>query len=219
MQLKQAIMERRSIRGFRKDPVSQEVLRDMLQLATRAISANNSQPWEFLVVTGAPLDALRQANLKDLQQRCQPDYLSAPLDGIYLERSKALGKRILVSMDIAREDRERRGWWMCRGFKFFDAPAAIILCMDESLDETAQRLDMGCVTQNICLAALEYGLGTCVEDQAIVYQRGIREILNPPASKKIVCAIAIGYPDWDFPANQVITEREAVDDLTTWYGF
>ncbi|MBM4433479.1 MAG: nitroreductase, partial [Chloroflexi bacterium] len=40
-----------------------------------------------------------------------------------------------------------------------------------------------------------------------------------PESKRIVIAIAIGYPDWDFPANKVESNREPLQNVTTWYGF
>ena len=130
-----------------------------------------------------------------------------------------IGRELFAAMGIERGDRERRGWWSARGFRFFDAPALILVCTDPGLDQGEVRFDLGCVTQNICLAALEFGLGTCVEEQAVTYWRGLSERLGLPASQKPVYGIAIGYPDWDFPANQVVSQREAVDDLTRWYGF
>lgn len=218
MELVQAINERRSIRGFKKDPVPQDVLRQVLKLAVRSISGNNIQPWEFAVVTGDVLDALRRSNQAALQEMQAADFESAPIHGFYLERGRAIGKQLFMAMDIARDDREKRNWWLARGYSFFDAPALILLYMDKSLDEIF-RFEMGCVAQNICLAAMEYGLGTCVEDQAIEYQKGIREELHFPDSKLLVSGIAIGYPDWTFPANNVVSTREAVDNVTKWYGF
>ena len=67
MELTNAILQRRSIRGFRPDPIPQETLRQVLELASRAVSAQNTQPWEFAVVTGEPLKALRRANIEDLE--------------------------------------------------------------------------------------------------------------------------------------------------------
>ena len=122
-------------------------------------------------------------------------------------------------MGIERSDRERRHWWLQRGFRFFDAPAVILLYMDEHWDEMSHRFEMGTIAQNLCLAAMEFGLGTCVEYQAVMYQRGIREQLGLPAGKRFACGIAIGYPDDSFPANQVVTPREDVDAMTHWYGF
>jgi nitroreductase len=73
--------------------------------------------------------------------------------------------------------------------------------------------------QSICLAALSRGLGTCIEDQGVMYPDVIRRFAAVPESKRIVIAIAIGYPDWDFPANKVETAREPVDSITSWCGF
>lgn len=219
MDVKQAINERRSIRGFKKDRVPQETLRAVLELGVRAVSAVNAQPWEFFVVTGDVLERIQQDNIRSYDRQQPVDVPDITVGGIYLERSREIGRALFSAMHIERGDRARRAEWRQRGFRFFDAPAAIILCMDQALDETAFRFDMGCVAQNICVAAMEYGLGTCVENQAILYQETLRRNLGIPESKRIVCGIAIGYPDWDFPANQVVSSRVPVDTVTQWSGF
>ena len=38
-------------------------------------------------------------------------------------------------------------------------------------------------------------------------------------NKRIIIAIAIGYPDWDFPANNIVSSRESLDINTRWIGF
>lgn len=219
MELTNAIRERKSIRGFTKKPVSRETLQEVLTLATRAVSAVNAQPWEFYVVTGKVLNAIRADNVECLHNKVPIEMAYSNIDGIYHTRRTDIGKRLLTAMGIAREDRERRDWWLERGFRFFGAPVAIILCMDTALDETSYRLDMGCVTQNICLSAMEFGLGTCVEYQAVAYEQGLRKYLNIPKNKRLVCGIAIGYPDPDFPANHVVSPRENIENITTWCGF
>jgi nitroreductase len=47
----------------------------------------------------------------------------------------------------------------------------------------------------------------------------LRKVLGIPDSKVIVLGISIGYPDWDDPVNQFRSEREPLDDVSTWYGF
>lgn len=219
MQLTQAILARRSIRGFQSTPVPQQVLKDVLSLAVRAVSASNTQPWSFSVVTGGVLDAIRGENVADFQAGRPTDYADPPVEGVYQARARAIGAQIFTAMEIGRADWPRRTEWAARGFRFFDAPAVILLSMDAALDETAYRFNLGCVTQNICLAALEYGLGTCVQNQAIYYQGAIRKHLQLPADQRLVCGIAIGYPDWDFPANHVISTRVPAEELTRWYGY
>lgn len=220
MELREAINGRRSIRGYTSQPVARETLQKVLKLATRAISGVNCQPWEFVIATGAVLDAIKERNIEMLHNGEPEDRIDPGIPGgSYQERSRTIGKALLGAMNIMREDKEGRVWWGERGYRFFDAPAVIFLLMDEALDETAYRFDMGCVTQNICLAALEQGLGTCVEDQAVTYQKGARELLNIPESKRFVIGIAIGYPDKEFGANNVVSTREDIDQITTWHGF
>jgi hypothetical protein len=108
---------------------------------------------------------------------------------------------------------------MERGFRFFDAPAAIIIVVDRSIVDKAPLLDIGAVMHSICLAALNHGMGTCIEDQGAMYPEVLRRFARIPASKRIIISIAIGYPDWDFPANKVETVREQLADITTWCGF
>jgi len=122
-------------------------------------------------------------------------------------------------MNIAREDKEKRVEWLERGFRFFDAPAAIIIMIDRVLKEMQPYLDIGSVMQTICLAAMNYNLGTCIEDQAIQYPDEVRRILGIPESKLMVISVAIGYPNRDFPANKVQSKREPIENITGWYGF
>ncbi len=219
MELKQAMMERRSIRGFKDTPVPKEVIRDILQTATRAVSANNNQPWEFAVVTGEVLRKIGASNVQNFVDGAEPDYEDTEFEGVYRRRQIDVAKQLFGAMEIAREDKEKRHQWLQRGFRFFDAPVAIILYMDGSLRETASRFDMGCVAQSICLAAMEHGIGTCVEDQAINYQKTLRQELGIPENKRFITGIAMGYPDWEFPANHVVSAREELDNITAWYGF
>ncbi len=191
----------------------------MLRLATRAVSATNAQPWEIAVLTGEALDAIRADNVEHLHSGVEVDETYGKLEGVYRSRKVGVAKQLLSAMGIAREDRARRDWWLERGYRFFDAPAAIILYMDCQLDISTYRFDVGCLAQNICLAAEEFGLGTCVEYQGVTYKDVIRKHLGLGEDKHIVCAIAIGYPDPDFPANGVVSPREELDAITAWYGF
>lgn len=219
MELKEAILTRRSIRGFLDKPVPKDIISDILKTACRAVSANNIQPWEFAVVSG---DVLKQIGAENAAAFCNhepEDYADEPFEGVYRKRQIGVAKQLFRAMDIARGDRERRDWWTQRGFRFFDAPAAIILYMDAKLNEAACRFDMGCVAQNICLAAMVHGIGTCVEDQAIMYQKSLRTHLGIPADKRFVTGIALGYPDPQFAANHIISEREDLERITHWHGF
>jgi len=223
MNMMEAIYQRRSIRGYKTDPVSKDVLTKILEAACRAPSAMNTQPWEYIVAGGDVLNDLRAAIVDKLSRKepMHPDHeaISWPNDSIYRDRQVELAKKIFALMDIQREDKAKRAAWLERGFRFFDAPAAILLLTDRSLSDVGPLLDLGAAMQTICLAALHFGLGTCIEDQGVLYPEVLRERLKIPENKKIVIAIAVGYPDWDFPANSLASGRESLDKNARWMGF
>jgi len=216
----EAIKLRKSIRGYKTDPVPKEIIKEILEIATRAPSSMNTQPWEFTVIAGDALDKLRKANIEKLSAGETPgmEVSRHGYQGVYRERQVALGMQLFKLMGIDREDREKRQQWMMKGFRCFDAPAAIIVSSDKSLGEAAQ-FDLGAVTQTIALTALNYGLGTCIMGQGIMFPDAVREITGIPESKTMSICITIGYPDDDFPANRLYSERESLENNTTWCGY
>jgi len=218
MELIEAIRTRKSIRGYKPEPVPMEVLKKVMETAARSPSAMNTQPWEVTVLTGEMLDNVRRANIEMLRSGAEI-WRRISFQGAHRQRQVDLAIQIFKLMGIAREDKEKRVQWLERGFRFFDAPAAIILSVDSSAPESLALLDIGAFCQSICLAALEYGLGTCIEDQGTMFPDVLRRFTGIPESKQIVISIAIGYPDWDFPANKLETDREPVDKFITWCGF
>jgi len=219
----EAISTRKSIRDFTADPVPQHILKKILETASQAPSAENSQPWEFTVVAGNILDTIRKANIEKLKSNAprHPDLQAKglPRDSVYRRRQIEIAKQLFGLMDISREDLEKRDRWMELGFRYFNAPAAIVISMDRSLHYPRPIFDIGSITQNICLAALYYGLGTCIANQGISYPEVLHELAGIPESKRIVISIAIGYPNWYFPANKVVSNREPIENITTWIGF
>jgi nitroreductase len=223
MDIIEAVKKRKSIRGYKPDPVAKEVLEEILELARRAPSAMNTQPWEFTVLAGDVLENIKHSNIELLKSGVSPSpehmVVGWPMESIYRQRQVNLAKQLFQLMDIPREDKEKRAKWQERGFRYFDAPAAIIVSVDRCLGESGPLLDIGAIVQTICLTALHFGLETCIEDQGTMYPDVLKKYAHIPDSKRIVIAIAIGYPDWDFPANKLQTEREPVKNMTTWLGF
>ncbi len=218
-----AINSRKSIRKFRPDPVPKEVLVNVLESACRAPSAMNTQAWEFIVITGEVLEKIRSELVGNLTSGAsmEPDHhvVSWSSDSKYKKRQVELAKSLFKVMDIQREDTEKRTSWLTRGFRFFDAPAGVLLLSDKSLSLEGPLLDIGAAMQNFCLAALKYDLGTCIEDQAVLYPEVIRKHADIPDTKRLIIGIAVGYPDWEFPANGITTTRVPLKNNTTWYGF
>lgn len=224
MELQDAIKGRKSIRRFMPKAVAQETLKKILKLSARAPSAENTQPWEFYVLAGETLDKIRTDNVEKVRNFEMPPsemhhiMVERPKGSVFRERQVEIGKQLFSLMDIPREDKVKRAAWVERGFRYFEAPAAIIIVAEKSLPIEGTYLDVGAVMQNICLAALDFGLHTCIENQGISYADVVRKHAGIPEAKRLMAAIAIGYADWDFPANKVESRREPIDNVITWCG-
>ena len=222
MELKEAIRKRISVRGYKNDPVPKEILTEIIETSLRAPSAMNVQPWGITVLAGAPLDELRSVNIEMLSSGTVPisDFgHSKPYEGVHKERQRALGFELYRLLGIERDDKEKRMEWTMKGFRGFDAPAMIILSADESLEDRLASSDIGGLIQTICLVAPEYGLGTCINGQGILFPDAVRKIAGISESQKIYICIAIGYPDWEHPANKLISDRASAETVTRWVGF
>ena len=223
MDITKAIKTRKSIRDFKPDPVPKAILREILEIASRAPSASNAQPWEFIVISGDVLENVRNANIEKLNSGTPPnpeyEAFEWPRDSVYRHRQVDIAKQLFELMNIPRKDKIKRAKWMERGFRYFNAPSVIIVTMDRTLPEARPSLDIGMVIQNICLAALAFGLGTCIGNQGVLYPEVLRSHAEIPDAKRIMTSIAVGYPNWDFPANQVNSAREPIENITSWYGF
>ena len=221
MELVEAIKLSKSIRGYKPTPVPRETLAQILEIATRAISGMNIQPWKFTVLGGKILDELKKAVQEKFLAGEEPRYDLGPiarLTGIYRERQVALAKDLFQLMNITREDKGKRIEWNSKMLRFFDAPNAIIISVDEEINNSLSILSIGAVTQTTILAATDFGLGTCIELDPTSYPDVIRQITGIPESQKVAMGIAIGYPDWDFPANKLQTSREPLENIVTWLG-
>lgn len=224
MELIEAVQTRRIIRGFKPIPVPIDTLVDILDMARMAPSATNCQPWEFIVLTGESLQTAKRVNVEQAINKaaitldipvCPPNELPSP----YVDRQNALAQDLFSAANIERSDKERRKEWQIRGKRFFDAPAAILICADERIFNSQHQItliDVGIVTQTIALLALDYGLGTCIQQDTVFFPDALRESLDIPHSKRLLVALCVGYPEPDFPANKFIRTREPLDSMVTW---
>lgn len=223
MELIEAISLRKSIRGYLSKPVPKETLSRILELAIKAPSNDNAQPWGFAILGGKALDDLRKAVEEQFLAGTapHPDIPVPIFIEVYRSRQIELAKSIFQLMNIAREDREKRREWLRKMARFFDAPNVIIITLDDLGKQDSVyyfMFSIGMLTQNIALAAVNFGLGTCVDLAAALYPDVVKGLLGISESKKIAAILTIGYPDWEFPANKVQTTREPLANIATWHG-
>jgi len=225
MDLLEALDRRKSIRAFKPDPVSKDVVMEILGSATRAPSSVNSQPWEFFIVRGAALKALKRANLEEyrLGKPPVPELGMGPakgvapsLEGVFKERQVELAKQIFQLVGIQKGDKAGIEEWNEGMVQFYEAPAIIVIVTDKMLKSKWPILDVGLVAGYIALAAQNYGLGTCIMRAIVDHPEQVRKIVGIPDSKFIIIGIAIGYPDWDHPINDLRTNRERLENIVTF---
>lgn len=218
MDVIEALRRRRSIRAFKPDSVPQKTLREIMEVVIRSPSAMNTQPWQFTVATGRALAAIKERNCALLSSGTplHPDFPPPVFQGVHRRRQVDIYTRLMELMKIPMEDKAKRARWMRHGFRFFEAPAVIVIYAPGDLDAARTQFDIGIVTQSICLAALGYGLGSCICLQAVSYPEMLREILAIGEDNKIAIAVALGYTEPDYPANKFLSPREAAADLVRW---
>ncbi len=224
MEVTQAMMERRSIRGFTKDPVDRALLEEIIALANRAPSSMNTQPWHLHVLTGDVLEKVRQGNTERMlagvpPQREIKDHGS--YEGVHRQRQIEIAVQLFEAMGIERNDKERRQDWVMRGFRQFDAPVSVVVCFDRSLEErgTIAHFDLGAVTYGLVLAAWDRGLGAVINGQGIMQSPVVREHAGIPDDQVILTCVALGWPDESFAANSVKSRRRPVENAARFVGF
>ncbi|PZA12345.1 nitroreductase [Rhodopseudomonas palustris] len=217
------VLGRRSIRGYKPDPVPRELIEEILTLAMRSPSSMNSQPWNFHVITGEPLNRIRAGNTeRNLAgiPHSREFRIGQPFAGVHRDRQVFVAKQLFSAMGIARDDKVMRQDWVMRGFRQFDAPVCIIVTYDRALDGSDDTpFDCGAVTNALVNAAWSRGLGCVINSQGIMQSPVVREHAGIPDDQVIMKAIALGWPDETFPANAVVSERKPVAEAARFVGF
>ncbi len=224
MEFDDLVRARRSIRGYKPDPVPREVIKEIIDLAVGAPSSMNTQPWHFHVVAGAALDRIRQGNTERNLAGVKPQReipMHGAYEGVHRQRQIDVAVQLFEAMGIDRYDKERRQDWVMRGFRQFDAPVSIVVTYDKSLDPgaTIAHFDLGAVTYGLVLAAWTRGLGAVINGQGIMQSAVVREHARIPEDQVIMTCVAMGYPDDTFAANEVKSLRRPADEVATFIGF
>ena len=214
--VEQAINERRSIRMFLPDkPVPRELVDRALELAIRAPSNSNVQPWHLRLVSGAARDRLVAALLDEASSK--PPVVPE-LPDLFPHLRRELGAKVYGSMGITRDDADGRRIAVLRNWEFFRSPLAGIVCMHRDL-HYVDSLGVGIFLQTFLLALTARGLGTCVQVSIAGYPEIVREQLSITDEYAILCGLAIGYPDPTFPANNLRTDRNPIEHNVVFHDF
>ena len=215
MDILQALHSRRSIRQFQSTAIPEPVLQRVIENALQSPSNSNSQPYRLAVATGELCNEIR-TELRDKYRKAS-GIRNKPLpikaaqavmqgvvpDGDYnpdikyppeLQQRKFIcGMGLYDTLGIERKDRAARERQMLRNFEFFDAPAAIFVFINATLDRYA-ALDAGIFMQSLMLAAVNEGLGTCAQGALAIWGGPVRQRFQVEKDYKLICGLSIGYP-------------------------
>lgn len=219
MDVFEALATRRSVRGFRPDPVPRATLEHILAIAARAPSGSNIQPWRVRVTVAeekARLSAaLRAAH--DAGAKVERDYHYYPRiwREPYLGRRRKLGWDLYTLCGITKGDHAAGHEQRARNFDFFGAPVGLMFSIDRDM-ELGSWLDFGMFLQSVMLAARGHGLHSCAQAAFCDHHDVVRAHLGIPDDQAVVCGMSLGYIDEAEPANRLETVREPLENYVTF---
>ena len=223
-----AIENRFSARAFLPTPVPRETLHDILDVARRAASGTNAQPWKVYVLQGVPKDKLVQKvcaahdelrQHPELETKFRADYDYYPRHWVdpYLARRRQNGWSLYGLLGIEKGDKDKMHAQHQRNFRFFDAPVGLMFTLDRVMGQ-GSLVDYGMFLQNIMLAARARGLHTCPQAAWNDYASIVLPHIGATAEEMLVCGMSLGFADEAALVNTFHTPREEVDSFTHWVG-
>jgi len=226
MSVADAINSRMSIRAFTPQAVARELITEVLQLASRAPSGTNTQPWKVYVLQGqsrdtlvdkvcAAHDALRANPALASEYREEYDYYPEQWISPYIDRRRENGWSLYSLLGIGKGDKDKMHAQHQRNFRFFDAPVGLMFTIDRVMGR-GSLVDYGMFLQNIMLAARASGLHTCPQAAWNHFGRIILPHIGAGPDEMLVCGMALGYADEKDIVNTFHTPREPVSTFTHW---
>jgi nitroreductase len=219
MTVEEAITGRHCFRAFLPKPVPRELIARILEIAGRAPSGSNIQPWKVWVLDGGVKEAVSTelCDLYDAGKAGARNYNYYPENWRepYLARRRACGWGLYGLLGIGRDEKQKMHDQHRRNFLFFDAPVGLIFSIDRDLEQ-GSWLDYGMFLQSVMIAARPFGLETCPQAAFLDFSHVLQRRLAIPAGETIICGMALGYPDPDDKVNAFSPERIGVADFVTW---
>jgi nitroreductase len=207
------VRERRSVRAFTDQRVDEALMQRVFEQAQTAPSNCNTQPWRVVVASGAIRDKLAQTLTEGMASGAwQMDFpYDGRYEGVYKDRQYDAAQQLYSSMNIERSDKDGRNAAFMRNFCFFDAPHVAFLFLPEPFG-LREAADVGMYAQNFMLALTANGLASCPQTALAMNCDAVREILDVPASDRLLCGISFGYEDKSHAANTCRVGRATLGD-------
>ena len=222
----QAIESRQSMREFLPKPVPRETITHLLELAARAPSGTNTQPWKVYVLQGASRDtlvakvcethdALRADPALALEYKEAYDYYPEKWVSPFIDRRRENGWGLYGLLGIGKGDKDKMHAQQQRNFRFFDAPVGLMFTLDRVMGR-GSLVDYGMFLQNLMVAARGQGLHTCPQAAWNGFAKIILPHIGAGPDEMLVCGMSLGYADEAALVNTFRTPRVPAGDFTTW---
>jgi nitroreductase len=221
-----AITSRMSTRAFTQQPVTRDMVADILEVARRSPSGTNTQPWRVYVLQGASRDglvekvcaahdAIRANPALAEEYREAYDYYPTQWVSPYIDRRRENGWSLYGLLGIGKGDKDKMHQQHQRNFRFFDAPVGLMFTLDRVMGR-GSLLDYGMFLQNIMVAARARGMHTCPQAAWNGFSKIILPHLGAGPDEMLVCGMALGWADDADKVNTLVTPRESVESFTHW---
>jgi nitroreductase len=212
MDLETAIRGRRSIRQFTPDPVPEQTIAEIFDLARWAPSWANTQDWSVFAVTGGTLEKIKAAYRERPAENVK-DSLEIPHPQSDWPREMASRTGQFVG-ELAHSIQGRPP--VLDVTSFLDAPWLLLFAIDERLRPEYACFDTGLLVQTVCLAAHAKGLGTCIMAMAVAHPDVLHALVPATAGKRFVVGIAVGVPNQESPVNRFERRRASVSEFVSF---
>ena len=221
-----AILSRFSARAYLNKPVDRSVLQEVLELAARAPSGTNTQPWKVYVLQGAKLAELvsktsaahdaMTANPALAAEFTEPyDYYPEKWVSPFIDRRRECGFGLYGVLGIVKGDKGRMHEQHQKNYRFFDAPVGLIFTIDKVMGR-GSLLDYGMFLQTLMVAARSRGLHTCPQAAWNGFSKIILPHVGAGENEMVVCGMSLGYADESALVNTFQTTRVQSTDFTHW---
>lgn len=216
MNVTEAVLSRSSIRSFINRPISNELISNLLNKASRSASGGNLQPWKIFVINNSTMNSfLKFQENWDKPEVPAYDIYPSKLKEPYRTSRFELGEQMYELLGIGREDREARIAQVLENFKFFGAPCAIFCFVDRQMGPP-QWSDLGMFLQTFMLLAKEAGIDTCAQEAWSVKHDSVSKFVKAEETDILFCGMAIGHRDENAVVNSLKSERRP---LKEWAKF
>ncbi len=217
--LTELVLQHRTIRGYKPDPVPMDVIREVLDIARNAQSNGNTQPWHIAVVSGASRERLEKSVFAAIAEGMQPNPEwptgGRGLTGVHKQRQRACGAQYYQTMGVAHDDQTARDELSLRNWKFFGAPHAAFLSMPKTMHR-ANAVDIGIFLQTVMLLFEERGVSSCPQGALAIFPDKVREVVDIPEGNAILVGMSFGYEEEGALINSAKMPREPLDAIASF---